>query len=158
MTDGLSIARVAEALGCCTRTVRNYVAGRSPIPWHRIELLRLLKRETAPAAESPAETRPANSDVGLTPNIEPDPTAPDVPPAEMLAWVGVHAPHFLSSQRSFALYVRGWNVVDKIRRAKREGTFADVLTRWHVLALEIPKSWRSGRLLKDNGPPAYIKS
>jgi hypothetical protein len=60
--------------------------------------------------------------------LEPDPSAPDVPPAEMLAWVGVHAPHFLSSQRRFALYVRGWTVVDKIRRAKREGTFVDVLT------------------------------
>jgi hypothetical protein len=158
LTDGLSIARVAVALRCCTRTVRNYVAGRSPIPWHRIELLRLLKRETAAAAASPVGTRLDDSDVGLTANIEPELAAPDVPPAELLAWVGVHAPHFLSSQRSFALYVRGWNVVDKIRRAKREGTFADVLTRWRVLALEIPKSWRSGRLLKDNGPPAYHRS
>ncbi|MDE1140919.1 IS21 family transposase [Paraburkholderia sp. SIMBA_009] len=158
LTDGLSIARVAEALRCCTRTVRNYAAGRSPIPWHRIELLRLLKSETAAAEAAPAEILPADADVGFTANIEPELAAPDVPAAELLAWVGVHAPHFLSSQRSFALYVRGWNVVDKIRRAKREGTFADVLTRWRVLALEIPKSWRSGRLLKDNGPPAYHRS
>ncbi|MEK6294214.1 MAG: hypothetical protein V4793_23075 [Paraburkholderia tropica] len=77
----------------------------------------------------------------------------------MLAWVGVHAPHFLSSQRSFALYVRGWNVVDKIRRAKRDGTFADVLARWCVLARDLPTDWRtSGRLLADTGPPAYRKA
>jgi hypothetical protein len=157
LTDGLSVARVADILRCCTRTVRNYVAGRSPIPWHRIELLRLLKREpiaTAPQAENPSDA----SDVGVTANIEPDPAAPDVPPAEMLAWVGVHAPHYLSSQRSFALYVRGWNVVDKIRRAKAEGTFTGVLLRWRALAAELPKNWRSGRFWNDISPPAYNKS
>ncbi|PYE27980.1 hypothetical protein C7410_101312 [Paraburkholderia silvatlantica] len=158
LTNGLSIARVADILRCCTRTVRNYVAGRSPIPWHRIELLRLLKREATAAANPQAEVDLVKFDDGLTANIEADPAAPDVPPAEMLAWVGVHAPHFLSSQRSFALYVRGWNVVDKIRRAKREGTFSDVLSSWRVLARELPKPWRSGRLVKDNGPPAYYYS
>ncbi|WP_395069099.1 IS21 family transposase [Paraburkholderia silvatlantica] len=157
LTTGLSVGHVADILRCCTRTVRNYLAGRSPIPWHRIELLRLLKLQ--PATDTPqAEGRLKDSDVGLTPNIDPDPAAPDVPPAEILAWVGVHAPYFLSSQRSFALYVRGWNVVDKIRRAKRDGSFADVLAHWRVLALELPKSWRSGRLLKDNEPPAYRNS
>ncbi|MFM0158408.1 hypothetical protein [Paraburkholderia sediminicola] len=79
-------------------------------------------------------------------NIEPDPAAQDVPPAELLAWVGVHAPHYLSRRRSFALYVRGWNVVDKIRRAKREGTFAALLARWRTLAVELPRMWRSGRM------------
>lgn len=157
LTDGLSIVRVADILRCCTRTIRNYFAGRSPIPWHRIELLRLLKRESTAAAPH-AENRSNDSDDGVTANIEPDPTAPDVPPAEMLAWVGVHAPHYLSSQRSFALYVRGWNVVDKIRRAKRDGTFPDVLARWRVLAAELPKAWRSGRLWADIGPPAYVKA
>lgn len=157
LTEGLSVARVANILRCCTRTVRNYVAGRSPVPWHRIELLRLLKREqTASAAQ--AESPSNDSDIGVTANIEPDPAAPDVPPAEMLAWVGVHAPHYLSSQRSFALYVRGWNVVDKIRRAKQEGTFSDVLVRWRALAAELPKAWRSGRLWASIGPPAYIKN
>lgn len=156
LTDGLTIARIADILRCCTRTIRNYVAGRSPIPWHRIELLRLLKSEANAAAAPRQDTCPVDSEIGVTANIEPDPTAPDVPPAEMLAWVGVHAPHFLSSQRSFAHYVRGWNVVDKIRRAKREGTFTDVLARWRVVALELPKSWRSGRMLKDNGPPAFF--
>ncbi len=157
LTDGLTIARIADILRCCTRTVRNYIAGRSPIPWHRIEILRLLKRETATAA-SLTENLPSPSDVGLTANIDPDPSAPDVPPAEVLAWVGVHAPHFLSSQRSFEQYVRGWNVVDKIRRAKADGTFAGVLARWRVVAVDLLKSWRSGRVLKDSGPPAYHKA
>lgn len=157
LCSGLPVARVAELLRCCTRTVRNYVAGRSPIPWHRIELLRVIVREpTEPAVQPPAQADVAVA--GVTANIEPDPTAPDVPPAEMLAWVGVHAPHFLSSQRSFELYVRGWRVVDKIRRAKIDGTFPDVLARWRVLAFELPKAWRSGRLWKDLGPPAYCKA
>ncbi|POR46760.1 hypothetical protein B0G62_12276 [Paraburkholderia eburnea] len=154
LSDGLSITRLAEILRCCTRTVRNYAAGRSPIPWHRIELLRLL---TKPPLAEPAPVV-AQDDAGIvavTANIDPDPNAPDVPPSQMLAWVGVHAPHYLSSQRSFALYVRGWNVVDKIRRAKAEGTFAAVLARWRELAVELPKSWRSGRIWSDTGPPAY---
>ncbi|WP_027818832.1 hypothetical protein [Paraburkholderia bannensis] len=153
LSDGLSIARIADILRCCTRTVRNYAAGRTPIPWHRIELLRLL---TKPPAEPVPVIQQADSGAAaVTANIDPDPNAPDVPPAEMLAWVGVHAPHFLSSQRSFAHYVRGWNVVDKIRRAKTEGTFAAVLARWRELAVELPKSWRSGRIWSDTGPPAY---
>jgi hypothetical protein len=77
---------------------------------------------------------------------------------QMLAWVGVHAPHFLSSQRNFALYVRGWNVIDKIRRAKAEGAFAGVLARWRVRAAELPKAWRSGRIWNDIGSPAYNKA
>jgi hypothetical protein len=39
------------------------------------------------------------------------------------AWVEAVAPAFTSSQRSFALYVRGWNVIEKIRRAKSDDTF-----------------------------------
>jgi hypothetical protein len=156
LSNGLSIARVADVLRCCTRTVRNYIAGRSPIPWHRIELLRLLACESA-AKSSPTQSQHDLDESGVTANIEPDPDAPDVPPAEMLAWVGVHAPHYLSSQRSLENYVRGWNVVDKIRRAKDEGSFADVLARWRVLAVELPKAWRSGRLWSDLGPPAYHK-
>jgi hypothetical protein len=121
LADGLSIDRIAEKLRCCTRTVRNSVAGRSPIPWHRIELLRLLAYESRVCTFTPA-CQPDADTPCVTANIEPDPDAPDVPPAEMLAWVGVHAPHFLSSQRSFAQYVRGWNVVEKIRHAKHNGT------------------------------------
>ncbi|WP_260324249.1 IS21 family transposase [Paraburkholderia fungorum] len=155
LTDGLSIAEVARKLRCCSRTIRNYVAGRSPIPWHRIEMLRLLALETSAARGNTSDATPS-AETRVIPNVEPDPAAPDVPPAELLAWVGVHAPHFLSSKRSFALYVRGWNVVDKIRRAKREGTFSTVLARWHALAVELPRMWRSGRMFAGIGPPAYV--
>ncbi|UVS95923.1 IS21 family transposase [Burkholderia glumae] len=160
LTDGLSIARVSELLRCCSRTVRNYVAGRSPIPWHRIELLRLRALDadtTRTAAADMQSTDRLDSGAGanVVANIEPDPASPDVLPDETLAWVGVHASHFLSSQRSFTHYVRGWNVVDKIRRAKREGTFAAVLAQWRVLALELPRMWRSGPLWTGVGPPAY---
>ncbi|HGO6080599.1 TPA: IS21 family transposase [Burkholderia cenocepacia] len=157
LTNGLSIARIAQTLRCCTRTVRNYVAGRSPIPWHRIEVLRLLALEsnrTAHEATAPDARLDGPSPVRA--NIEPDPAAPDVPPDEMLAWVGVHAPHYLSSQRSLTHYIRGWNVVDKIRRAKSEGTFATVLAKWRALALDLPRAWRSGPLWTGIGPPAYV--
>ncbi|HDR9048600.1 TPA: IS21 family transposase [Burkholderia vietnamiensis] len=154
LTDGLSIARIAQLLRCCTRTIRNYVAGRSPIPWHRIEVLQLLVR----AIDGPAAVGGVTSAAehpAVVANIDPDPSSPDVLPDEMLAWVGVHASHFLSSQRSFTHYVRGWNVVDKIRRAKREGTFAAVLAQWRVLAVELPRMWRTGPLWTGVGPPAY---
>lgn len=156
LTGDLSIAEVARKLRCCSRTIRNYVAGRSPIPWHRIELLRLFAVEISTACHNPSESTPPD-EPRIVPNIEPDPTAPDVPPTEMLAWVGVHAPHYLSSKRSFAQYVKGWNVVDKIRRAKREGTFSTVLARWHELAVELPRTWRSGRIFTGAGPPAYVR-
>ncbi|MBK3844557.1 IS21 family transposase [Paraburkholderia aspalathi] len=155
LTNGLSIAAVARTLRCCSRTIRNYVAGRSPIPWHRIEMLRLLALETSATQGSSCDGMTAD-ETPVVANIEPDPAAPDVPPAELLAWVGVHAPHYLSSRRSFALYVRGWNVVEKIRRAKREGTFAAVLARWRTQAVELPRMWRSGRMFAGIGPPAYV--
>ncbi len=155
LTGGLSIAEVARKLRCCSRTIRNYVAGRSPIPWHRIELLRLLALDARAASENQNVPPPAD-EPSLVANIDPDPAAPDVPPTELLAWVGVHAPHFLSSRRSFALYVRGWNVVDKIRRAKCEGTFSAVLARWREQTVELPRMWRSGRLFAGIGPPAYL--
>lgn len=154
LTNGLSIARIAQTLRCCTRTVRNYVAGRSPIPWHRIEVLRLLALESNRTAQAPDARLDERSPVRA--NIEPDPAAPDVPPDEMLAWVGVHAPHYLSSRRSLTHYIRGWNVIDKIRRAKSEGTFATVLAKWRVLALDLPRAWRSGPLWTGIGPPAYV--
>ncbi|KVZ49013.1 hypothetical protein [Burkholderia ubonensis] len=156
LTDGLSIARVAEILRCCTRTIRNYVAGRSPIPWHRVELLRRIALESNRAATG-ASASAAAPESPVVANIDPDPAAPDVPPDEILAWVGVHASHYLSSQRSFASYVRGWNVVDKIRRAKLDGTFAAVIARWHVLSVELPRMWRSGPLWAGVGPPAYVR-
>jgi len=158
LTDGLSIARIASILRCCSRTIRNYIAGRSPIPWHRIELLRLLGRASN-AAQTPANPltqAPSTPEPSCIANLEPDPASPDVPPDELLAWVGVHASHYLSSQRSFAHYVRGWNVVEKIRRAKRDGTFSAVLARWHTLSVELPRMWRSGPLWSGIGPPAYF--
>ncbi|QND96683.1 hypothetical protein SY91_04128 [Burkholderia cenocepacia] len=153
LIDGLTVSDIARTLRCCSRTVRNYLAGRSPIPWHRIELLRLL------ACEAPGEHTvvPRNVEAPVVANIEPDPAAPDVTPDEMLAWVGVHASHYLSSQRSLAYYIRGWSVVDKIRRAKQEGTFSAVLARWRTLALELPRMWRSGPMWAGIGPPAYVE-
>ncbi len=155
LTEGLTIAAVARTLRCCSRTIRNYVAGRSPIPWHRIELLRLTALENSSASDQASSATPAD-ETPVVANIEADPAAPDVPPAELLAWVGVHAPHFLSSRRSFALYVRGWSVVDKIRRAKRNGTFSAVLARWRLLAVDLPRMWRSGRMFSGIDPPAYV--
>ncbi|WP_247873399.1 hypothetical protein [Burkholderia sp. LS-044] len=89
LIDGLTVSDIARTLRCCSRIVRNYLAGRSPIPWHRIELLRLL------ACEAPGEHTvvPRNVEAPVVANIEPDPAAPDVTPDEMLAWVGVHASH-----------------------------------------------------------------
>lgn len=155
LTGGLSIAEVARRLRCCSRTIRNYVAGRSPIPWHRIELLRLLALDVRTEPEHQSDPTPSD-EPAVVANIESDPAAPDVPPAELLAWVGVCAPHFLSSRRSFALYVRGWNVVEKIRRAKREGRFSAVLARWREQTMELPRMWRSRRMFAGIGPPAYV--
>ncbi|WP_197486526.1 IS21 family transposase [Burkholderia sp. MSMB1589WGS] len=155
LTDGLSICQIAEALRCCTRSVRNYLAGRSPIPWHRVEILRLRQVEID-AAQAAAQQ--LISEIPVESTIEPDVSAPDVTPTEILAWVGVHAPHCLSSQRRFRQYVRGWNVVDKIRHSKAKGAFAAVLAKWRVLVVDLPrswKSWRSGGVFADTDSPAY---
>ncbi|AIS93951.1 IS21 family transposase [Burkholderia thailandensis] len=155
LIDGLSIRQIAEALRCCTRSVRNYLAGRSPIPWHRVEILRLRQVEID-AAQAAAQQ--LTREIPVESTIEPDVSTPDVTPTEILAWVGVHAPHYLSSQRSFRQYVRGWNVVDKIRNSKAKGTFAAVLAKWRVLVVDLPrswKSWRSGGVFADTDPPAY---
>ncbi|AOJ53851.1 hypothetical protein [Burkholderia thailandensis] len=155
LTDGLSIRQIADTLRCCTRSVRNYLAGRSPIPWHRVELLRLRGVETN---ASQAASQQLTGEIPVESTIEPDMSAPDVTPADILAWVGVHASHYLSSQRSFRQYVRGWNVVDKIRHSKAKGAFAAVLAKWRVLAVDLPrswKSWRSGGVFANTDPPAY---
>ncbi|PMS38467.1 hypothetical protein [Trinickia symbiotica] len=39
------------------------------------------------------------------------------------AWVSAVAPGFFIDERRRAWYVRTWNVVDKVARAKRDGTF-----------------------------------
>ena len=33
---------------------------------------------------------------------------------------------------------------------------AAVLARWHALAVELPRMWRSGRMFAGIGPPAYV--
>lgn len=156
LVAGRSVAEIARTLHCCTRTIRNYVAARSSIPWHRIQMLRML---AARAERKPEQitTLTNDSDTPVVPKIEQDPAAPDVSPADMLAWVGVHAPQYLSSERSFALYVRGWNVIEKIRRARREGVFAAVLAQWCELTRSLAPviRWRSGPLFGETGPPAY---
>ncbi len=80
-----------------------------------------------------------------------------MPAHELIAWFGVHSPNFLSSKLSFERYVRGWRVVEKIRRAKLEGTFARVLAQWRVVALDLPKHQRAGGMFSATGPPAYFK-
>ncbi|WP_240202075.1 MULTISPECIES: IS21 family transposase [Burkholderia] len=154
LIDGLATPEIARRLRCCTRTVRNYLAGRSPIPLHRIEMLRLLELEALGDIGRPS----AADETPIVATLDPDPAAPDVTPDEMLAWVGVHSPHHLSSKRSLAHYVRGWNVIDKIQRAKSEGTFAAVLARWRLLAVELPRMWRSGPMWTGIGPPAYRRN
>jgi len=81
LTGGLSIAEVARKLRCCSRTIRNYVAGRSPIPWHRIEMLRLLALETSATQGNSSDGMSAD-EPPVVANIDPDPAAPDVPPAD----------------------------------------------------------------------------
>ncbi|WP_201758670.1 IS21 family transposase [Burkholderia sp. ISTR5] len=157
LTDGLSVAKIAEILHCCARSVRNWIAGRSPIPWHRIELLRLRAAESAAAAALTAAVADTVPVPDVVANIDPALTEPDVPAHELIAWVGVHSPNFLSSKLSFERYVRGWRVVEKIRRAKAEGSFARVLAQWRVVALDLPKHQRSGGMFAATGPPAYFK-
>ncbi|WP_322005220.1 hypothetical protein [Paraburkholderia tropica] len=42
---------------------------------------------------------------------------------DITAWVTAVAPAFASNERSLALYVRQWNVPEKVRRAKLQGYF-----------------------------------
>lgn len=156
LADGLSCRDIARLLRCCLRTVKNYVAGRSPIPWHRIEILRTLLDDSRDAPKCKCIRGDPNEDGSVVANLEDGIATEDVPPEELLAWVGTHAPHYLSSKRSFSHYVKGWNVVDKIRRAKREGTFRSVQSRWRKLALDLATSWRSGKLF--SAAPAYFRN
>ncbi|MBR8317029.1 IS21 family transposase [Burkholderia dolosa] len=117
LTDGLTISKITEVLRCCAHSVRNWIKGRPPIPWHRIEVLRIWRATVC------------------------DP-----------------APHFLSRRNAFEYYVRGWNVADKVRHAKANRTFCDVLRCWRAIAVERVREWRSGPLFpnpkKDFPPPA----
>ncbi|MDR5775927.1 MULTISPECIES: IS21 family transposase [unclassified Caballeronia] len=155
LTDGLCFKDIARLLRCCLRTVKNYVAGRSPIPWHRIQILRTLLDDSCDAPKCECVPETPNDDVSVVANIDEGLATEDVPPEELLAWVGTHAPHYLSSKRSFSLYIKGWDVVNKIRRAKHEGSFQLALYEWRRLVRELPTSWRSGKLFSD--PPAYLR-
>ena len=44
---------------------------------------------------------------------------------EVLTWCAVIAPHISPGRLSF--YINGWNVPDKVRNAKHDGTFAAIL-------------------------------
>lgn len=58
---------------------------------------------------------------------------------DVRAWVEAVAPAFTSTQRSFALYVRCWAGVDKIRVAKRAGTFDGTIERARIRQAALAK-------------------
>lgn len=42
---------------------------------------------------------------------------------DLHVWVSAIAPHFASTERSYAYYVENWNVAGKVSAAKLAGTF-----------------------------------
>jgi hypothetical protein len=53
-------------------------------------------------------------------------------------WVAAVAPAFMSSEHAFLHYVHAWDVADKVRRAKLDGTFDSTIEQacaqrasWH---------------------------
>ncbi|RQP43157.1 hypothetical protein [Burkholderia ubonensis] len=42
---------------------------------------------------------------------------------EVVSWVAALAPSYMATERSFARYVRLWDVAGKVRAAKLAGTF-----------------------------------
>ncbi|WP_438392303.1 hypothetical protein [Caballeronia sp. DA-9] len=50
---------------------------------------------------------------------------------DLHAWVEAVAPAYTSSTRSFEHYVRGWSVVEKVRRAKLDGTYETTIEKAH---------------------------
>ncbi|NML31771.1 helix-turn-helix domain-containing protein [Paraburkholderia antibiotica] len=141
LIDGLTIERVAEVLRCCTRSVRNWRAGRSPVPWWRIEFLRIWRHNLD--ADPDARVLPEDSALANVVTEE----------QECLAWVSVTAPHFLSSRHAYEHYLKGWDVAGKIRRAKAAGQFRDVLRRWRELAKVEVRRWRDGPLFQGSNAP-----
>ena len=55
---------------------------------------------------------------------------------EIVQWVAAVAPRWLTPQRSFDGYVRGYDVPGKIREAKRRGVFNQIVEQrrdaWHA--------------------------
>ncbi|KVC68562.1 hypothetical protein WT10_32660 [Burkholderia stagnalis] len=48
---------------------------------------------------------------------------------EIAAWVAALAPAYMATERSFARYVRLWDVAGKVRAAKLAGTFESTIAR-----------------------------
>jgi hypothetical protein len=48
--------------------------------------------------------------------------------SDLFDWVSAISPRWLYPPRSYALYLSGWNVADKVRAAKISGTF-DAITQ-----------------------------
>ncbi|MEX3614181.1 MAG: IS21 family transposase [Burkholderia gladioli] len=142
LIDGLTTEKITEILRCCTRSVRNWIAGRSPIPWWRIEALKTWRAQVAD--DAPMGTAPADSALA---NVLTD-------EQELVAWVSVHAPHFLSNDRSFRNYVAGWRVTEKIAVAKLSGAFQEIVRQWRSIKTETLRQWRCGpRSSADDGGP-----
>ena len=143
LTEGLSISKIAEVLRCCERSVRNWIKERSPIPWHRIELLRVW-RANVDSSRNPTQPPALPADSPLADVLTDE--------QEKVAWVAVIAPQFLTRRRSFLDYVKFWDVAGKIKQAKAEGTFAEIVRRWRSTKIVRPSEWRSGPLFADVEP------
>ncbi|MBC3878777.1 hypothetical protein H8K38_13265 [Undibacterium sp. FT79W] len=56
--------------------------------------------------------------------------------SDIFDWVSAVAPRWLTPERSFRNYVRGYNVVEKIRVAKLTGRYDDIISQryepWHA--------------------------
>ncbi|MDN7182526.1 hypothetical protein M0D69_31805 [Caballeronia sp. SEWSISQ10-4 2] len=48
---------------------------------------------------------------------------------DLYAWVEAVAPAYTSSTLSFEHHVRGWSVVEKVRRAKLDGTYETTIEK-----------------------------
>lgn len=123
--------------------MRNWIKERSPIPWHRIELLRAWRANVdGRSDEHGTASLPDNSALADVLTDE----------QEELAWVTVIAPHYLSRRHAFLNYVKFWDVAGKIKRAKAEGRFAEIVHRWRNTKIVRRSEWRSGPLFSDVDP------
>lgn len=55
---------------------------------------------------------------------------------DLFLWVQAVAPRWLTPERAYRNYVKSWNVADKVRYAKIDGTFDTIIERparvWHA--------------------------
>lgn len=49
--------------------------------------------------------------------------------SDLALWVAAVAPRWLEPERSFQLYVKSYDVPEKVRRAKAQGTFQEITAR-----------------------------